>query len=845
MKSKAFQPLSRPVTPEPYRIFAAPIFAAPIFARYAVAIPVPVKGEASVQIALVSASPCLAQARATVRSAFDAAPTCSVHVLDLDGSYVRLGDEQVVTPLDIGVDAREHHVRAILLGPAGLVRWMQPALLRHALRAGPTVLAVSAGVLFLQDPSELADLAALDQVALFARGAEALPADGAWPGPVDLLANGSYNPHLIAVSRGATAFLDLWEQLAADPRTASDRWLEVAASQLPHHTVRAPRFLVSAWTGPSARIGETADGTLEVDGEPAVALDLTGIDPDAPWLLDAHADRPPRVRLSAHPALARLTARHADAIQRDGTNIPQPAPAPVTSLGVAVHTQLRTVFRDAVGKSPSRSIDALPDPFDADRSGDLSAWLVQPAADGSDLGLGRYLASIYRSRPDLQNVYPGVPGEHVDAFLTWTHDFGRHEAGYSPALIELALGAVGGDDSAPPVAADVVRRAGVNVVGHLRGELGVGESARLMLDALTAVGIPHTTASVDRHLQSRQGATYTAPTTGALCDTTLLCVNADMTPTVAAAVPSLLEGSYRIGMWYWEVEEFPTSQHAAFLHVDEVWVATDFVRRAIEPHSPVPVRTITPPLPQPHSAPERTRARADLGLSERPFFLFAFDYLSTAERKNPWGLVDAFESAFAPGEGPLLVIKSINAARRPDQAERLRLRVAGSSDILLLEEYLDAEDRDALVAMCDCYVSLHRSEGLGLTMAEAMALGKPVIATGYSGNLQFMTEANSFLVPWTPATIPAGCDPYPSGGTWADPDLEGAARLMRTVLEDPDLAAARGRQGAEDLRTLHSPQAAGRVVSARLAEIDAERPTPRRPGPSHHLRAIARRTLGG
>ena len=132
-----------------------------------------------------------------------------------------------------------------------------------------------------------------------------------------------------------------------------------------------------------------------------------------------------------------------------------------------------------------------------------------------------------------------------------------------------------------------------------------------------------------------------------------------------------------------------------------------------------------------------------------------------------------------------------------------------------------------------------------LTMAEAMALGKPVIATGYSGNLQFMTEANSFLVPWTPATIPAGCDPYPSGGTWADPDLEGAARLMRTVLEDPDLAAARGRQGAEDLRTLHSPQAAGRVVSARLAEIDAERPTPRRPGPSHHLRAIARRTLGG
>jgi glycosyltransferase involved in cell wall biosynthesis len=232
-------------------------------------------------------------------------------------------------------------------------------------------------------------------------------------------------------------------------------------------------------------------------------------------------------------------------------------------------------------------------------------------------------------------------------------------------------------------------------------------------------------------------------------------------------------------------------------------------------------------------------------LPERPVFLFAFDYLSTVERKNPWGLVDAFEAAFAPGEGPLLVIKSINAERRPDQAERLRLRVHGSSDVLLLENYLDAEDRDALVALCDCYVSLHRSEGLGLTMAEAMGLGKPVIATGYSGNLQFMTEANSFLVPWTPTSIPTGCEPYPAGGTWAEPDLEVAARLMRTVLEDGELAAARGRQGAEDIRTLHSAEVVGRQVSARLAELVPARRARRRPGAREQVVAIARRALRG
>jgi len=150
------------------------------------------------------------------------------------------------------------------------------------------------------------------------------------------------------------------------------------------------------------------------------------------------------------------------------------------------------------------------------------------------------------------------------------------------------------------------------------------------------------------------------------------------------------------------------------------------------------------------------------------------------------------------------------------------------------------------VGLCDCYVSLHRSEGLGLTMAEAMAVGKPVIATGYSGNLQFMNEANSFLVPWAPTSIPSGCEPYPAGGTWAEPDLVVTARLMRTVLEDPELAATRGRKAAEDIRLLHSAEAAGRQVSARLAElVPARRERRRRFGLREDVLTVARRLLRG
>jgi glycosyltransferase involved in cell wall biosynthesis len=349
--------------------------------------------------------------------------------------------------------------------------------------------------------------------------------------------------------------------------------------------------------------------------------------------------------------------------------------------------------------------------------------------------------------------------------------------------------------------------------------------------------------AVDRHLASRQHA-GTTDATGPIpdFDTSLICVNADLTASVAVTVPELFDRSYRIGMWYWEVEDFPASQHGGFAAVDEVWVATDFVRRAIEPHSPVPVRTVTPPLPQ--RGPEPTLTREDLGLPNRPTFLFVFDFLSTAERKNPLGLIDAFAEAFAPGEGPVLVIKSINADQRPSEAERLRLRAASVPDVLLMEDYLDAAERDALVALCDCYVSLHRSEGLGLTMAEAMAWGKPVIATGYSGNLQFMTEQNSYLVPWQPTQIPAGAEPYPAGGVWAEPDLHAAAALMRSVIDEPERAATRGARAAADIATRHTPEAAGRTVEAVLRESSGRRRRRSREAMARRLRSTVRRLVG-
>jgi SAM-dependent methyltransferase len=202
-------------------------------------------------------------------------------------------------------------------------------------------------------------------------------------------------------------------------------------------------------------------------------------------------------------------------------------------------------------------------------------------------------------------------------------------------------------------------------------------------------------------------------------------------------------------------------------------------------------------------------------------FLFSFDFASTLERKNPLGLIEAYRKAFGPEDGAHLVVKSINGQLYPDGLDRVVHAAEGRHDITVVDEYYSAEHKAALIGLCDCYVSLHRSEGLGFGMLEAMAEGRPVIATGYSGNLEFMNSENSYLVPYELVHVPPGCEPYPVDASWAEPDLDVAAEMMREVLRDPGRASAVGARAKSDVERLHSPARAGAAVADRLARIRA------------------------
>ena len=480
--------------------------------------------------------------------------------------------------------------------------------------------------------------------------------------------------------------------------------------------------------------------------------------------------------------------------------------------GVELDAPLRAVLRDAP--------DTLGDPFTREGAERLLAWAAGPADRGSQWGLTRYLAALWSQRPDLSRSFADLETADGERFARWAAENAQQE-GLAEALV-------------PSLQDTGERPFGVNVAGYLSSTLGTAEAARLYMTALRAADVPLRMESLDPprppRTRTTEGSTppsrpvprtLDAPVDYAL---NLVTVNAIQLPQFARQLgEDFFAGKPTVGVWAWETSVIPASWAPAFEWVDEIWTNSTYMAGLIAPRSPVPVVAVPPPVVDPEPAGEPLELD---GVPDGFWFLFAFDFLSTIERKNPLGLVEAFTRAFANGEGPQLVLKAFNGDYKPEQLAQLRYAARGRDDIHLVDRWMTDPQRRALAARADCYVSLHRSEGFGLTMAEAMALGKPVIATGYSGNLDFMDATTAYLVGHGLTEVGPGVDIYPADGIWAEPDLDHAAELMRRVVERPEEAAEKGARAREDVLRRFSPDATGALARARLEQL-ARRPTAR------------------
>lgn len=454
-----------------------------------------------------------------------------------------------------------------------------------------------------------------------------------------------------------------------------------------------------------------------------------------------------------------------------------------------------------------------PDPYAPGGARHFVDWLREVPADSSS-GLPRYLQAIYDERPDLREAFPEVEVGETLGFSRWLADWGRME--YSSIRL------LGHSLESPRIPFVAPRSlGGTDVIGFLNAEHGIGEASRLLVEALRAADVPTATLSY-RNSKSRQDHAFSTDGVGRF-RTVIAAVNAEINEQVRQRFgEEYFEDTYVIGQWFWELERAPHWYRRAYRYVDELWAPTRFIADMLRKDAPKRVAVTHMPLPlrQPRVVDDVTHAM--FGLECRFTFLFTFDFMSVMKRKNPIGLVEAFKMAFSPGEGPVLVLKSINAKSRPEQSRTLTEAIGKHPDIVWIDEYFDARQSSGLMNLCDCYVSLHRSEGLGLTMAEAMLLGKPVIATGYSGNMDFMTGETSYVVPWKYVRVGVDAEAYDPRGKWAEPDLSVAASLMRQVVQHPEEARRVGELAKNDLNSRFTLEVTGTRMRQRLSEIWSE-----------------------
>ena len=367
----------------------------------------------------------------------------------------------------------------------------------------------------------------------------------------------------------------------------------------------------------------------------------------------------------------------------------------------------------------------------------------------------------------------------------------------------------------------------LTLVGHCYGSIGMSEHVREVFRAVSKVG---TQAAIYDVYGGQQPSLQQRQEFGAFLTPTLrpgiriFHLNGDEIDlacrTIEAREPGIFARGYNIVYPAWELPNYPDVWARQLERFNEVWAPSEFIRKSITSSVKVPVLHM-PLASEPRVSRDLSRRYFEIP-EDRYAVLFSWDATSYTTRKNPSAVIEVFKRLLA--QRPLLLVQLIlkvnNASRDPEALQRLRAAIAPFIDrVLIIDRTMSNDEVKNLIRVSDCFLSLHRAEGFGRGLAEAMYFGRPAIATAWSGNMDFMTPETAFLVDYD--LIPVGDDEYPhaAGQHWAEPKLEQAAAHLLALVDDPELGRRIGRAAGVHMRTYFSHRAQGVRYLNRIEEI--------------------------
>ncbi|HEY0661747.1 MAG TPA: glycosyltransferase [Lysobacter sp.] len=360
------------------------------------------------------------------------------------------------------------------------------------------------------------------------------------------------------------------------------------------------------------------------------------------------------------------------------------------------------------------------------------------------------------------------------------------------------------------------------LIGHPFAPIGCGESLRCAYRAFRSVALRPAILDVYGIHQAEEDAQreFAPALTREFGDVNIFFLNADEVEGALAHLGTRSPPGYNIIYPNWELPNFPSAWWPQLEKFDEVWAPSQFIADSIGDNVKVPVHHVPVPCEVDLSS---LLSRRYFGIPESAYaFLFFFDFRSYSTRKNPQAVVQAFRKLCAdrPTANAVLVIKVNGSENDPAALARLKEEIRPfRNQIILIDGTITDNEVKNLVRCCDSFVSLHRSEGFGRGLAEAMYLGKPLIATGYSGNMDFMDSESALLVSFDLVPVAEGEYPHHEGQVWAAAHVDEAAGYMTRLVDDPRWGRELGQRASRTVRSLVSYRTVGMSYRRRLEAI--------------------------
>jgi len=661
--------------------------------------------------------------------------------------------------------------------------------------------------------------------------------DDKYPSEMDILRSGSYNLGFIALSHNKTSlkFLDWWiphlmEHGFSDIEKGlftDQKWIDLVPSIFDDvYIIRHPGYNIAYWNLQQRNVEISNKGTISINNKPMYFFHFSGFAPEKMESISKHQNR---FVLRDIESVRPLFELYRDLLVENGyLEIKNwKCKFDYFDNGIKIPKFARKIYAKALNNEEN-----FKNPFLTSKMNSFLNFLNENVDEGKPI-ITRLWYELYKNRKDLQDTFQDLFGKDRKSFVRWIEQNLKKEYDFDTIFLPSDILSKSDQIIINQSKVDVIigrksiekntyksnlNKVAINISGNLKGEFGIAEAGRCYATAIKDVGIPFVLNNIDNPIHRNEDKAFERFEESNSNPINLIIVNPDQLDVFFKEVgPKYLENKYNIGIWFWELTDSPKEWHSYFKYYDEIWAASSFITNSIAKLSPIPVIKITCPIEIDES--KFIENRLKFKLKEEDFiFLFIFDFFSVLERKNPFGVIEAFKNAFSEEENVVLIIKSINGSKSPSENKKLQ-QMCQRKDIILFDEHMNRDEVYSLLASSDCYVSLHRSEGYGLTIAEAMYAKKPVIATSYGGNTDFMNVNNSFPVKYKIEKLDRDHGVYKKGSVWADPDLDHASSLMRYVFENPEDAKKMGINACTNVKNQLNYLKTGNEILERIKNI--------------------------